>query len=118
MARLVIYGAGDIARLAHHYFSHDSPHDVAGFIVDHAFRKADTFLGLPLGDAEDAPRRYPASAGRHAERTLQLTPGSVTDVVKLVDVSEISSAEATRIFPAYFDAVERLVKYVDGWSAR
>ncbi|HEY1303432.1 MAG TPA: acetyltransferase [Vicinamibacterales bacterium] len=59
MAKLVIFGAGDIARLAHHYFTHDSPLDVAGFVVDRAYRKADEFLGLPLVDAEDAPRRFP-----------------------------------------------------------
>lgn len=59
MAKLVIFGAGDIARLAHHYFTHDSPHDVAGFVVDRDYRKADEFLGLPLVDAEDAPRRFP-----------------------------------------------------------
>ena len=59
MAKLVIFGAGDIARLAHHYFTHDSPHDVAAFAVDRAYRKADEFLGLPLVDAEDAPRRFP-----------------------------------------------------------
>jgi hypothetical protein len=83
-------------------------------------RSAAPFSALltSLARLEGVAPRDPAAAGRHAERTLQLTPGSVTDVVKLVDVSEISSAEATRIFPAYFDAVERLVKYVDGWSAR
>lgn len=59
-----------------------------------------------------------AAAGRHAERELHVSPGVVTDVVELAHVTEISSADATRIFPAYFDAVERLVKYVDGWSAR
>jgi sugar O-acyltransferase (sialic acid O-acetyltransferase NeuD family) len=59
MAKLVIFGAGDIARLAHHYFTHDSPHDVAGFVVDRAFRKGDEFLGLPLADAEDATQRFP-----------------------------------------------------------
>jgi hypothetical protein len=58
----------------------------------------------------------PAAAGRHAERTLELPPGVVTDVVKLAHVSEISSAEASRIFPAYLDAAERLATYVDGWS--
>jgi len=61
MARLVIFGAGDIARLAHHYFTTDSPHDVAGFVVDAAYRTADTFLGLPLTDAEQATERYPPS---------------------------------------------------------
>jgi hypothetical protein len=56
------------------------------------------------------------AAARHAERTLDVPGGMVTDVVKLANVSEISSAEATRLFPSYLDAVERLAKYVDGWS--
>ncbi len=59
MARLVIFGAGDIARLAHHYFTHDSPHEVAGFVVDRAFRSGDEFLGLPFADAEDVTQRFP-----------------------------------------------------------
>ena len=59
MPKLVIFGAGDIARLAHHYFTHDSPHDVAAFVVDRAFRQGDEFQGLPLIDAEDATRRFP-----------------------------------------------------------
>jgi sugar O-acyltransferase (sialic acid O-acetyltransferase NeuD family) len=59
MARLVIFGAGDIARLAHFYFTTDSPHEVVGFVVDRDYRTAGTFLGLPLSDAEDATTRYP-----------------------------------------------------------
>jgi sugar O-acyltransferase (sialic acid O-acetyltransferase NeuD family) len=59
MARLVIFGAGDIARLAHHYFTHDSPHTVAGFVVDRAYRQTDAFLGVPLVDAEDVTDRFP-----------------------------------------------------------
>jgi sugar O-acyltransferase (sialic acid O-acetyltransferase NeuD family) len=59
MSKIVIFGAGDIARLAHYYFTRDSPHDVAGFVVDRAFRQADSFLGLPLTDAEEAPTRFP-----------------------------------------------------------
>jgi len=58
-----------------------------------------------------------AAAARHAERTLDLPGGNVADVVKLANVSEISAAEATRLFPSYLEAVERLAKYVDGWSA-
>ena len=61
MAKLVIFGAGDIARLAHHYFTHDSPYDVAGFVVDRAFRTGDEFLGLPFADAEEAPQRFPSA---------------------------------------------------------
>jgi sugar O-acyltransferase (sialic acid O-acetyltransferase NeuD family) len=59
MPKLVIFGAGDIARLAHHYFTHDSPHEVAAFVVDRAFRQGDEFQGLPLIDAEDATERFP-----------------------------------------------------------
>lgn len=64
-------------------------------------------------DAADA-----AGAGRHAERTLGLTGGAITDVVQLVGVQEIPSADALRVFPPYLDAVEKLVKYVDGWNAK
>ena len=57
-----------------------------------------------------------AAAGRHAERELQVPPGVMTEIVALAHVTEISSADATRLFPAYLEAVEKLVKYVDGWS--
>jgi hypothetical protein len=63
-------------------------------------------------DATDA-----AGAGRHAERTLGLT-GAITDVVQLVGVQEIPSADALRLFPPYLAAVEKLVRYVDGWGAK
>ena len=53
MARLVIFGAGH-ARLAHHYFTTDTSHEVAGFIMVFAWL-------LPLSDAEDAAARYPPS---------------------------------------------------------
>jgi hypothetical protein len=56
------------------------------------------------------------AAARHVERALNLTAG-IEDVVKLVGVKEISSAEALRLFPPYLDAAERLTKYVDQWSA-
>ena len=61
MAKIVVFGAGDIARLAHFYFTNDSPHDVAAFAVDRAFRESDAFLGLPLVDAEDVSQRFPPS---------------------------------------------------------
>jgi sugar O-acyltransferase (sialic acid O-acetyltransferase NeuD family) len=61
MARVVIFGAGDIARLAHVYFTRDSAHDVVAFAVDREFRKADTLCGLPVIDFEDVTDRFPAS---------------------------------------------------------
>lgn len=59
MASLVIFGTGDIARLAHVYFTRDSEHEVVGFTVDSGYRQGDTFRGLPLVDFEEVTRRFP-----------------------------------------------------------
>ena len=61
MARLVIFGTGDVARLAHFYFRTDSPHEVEAFVVDAAYKQADTFGGLPLCAFEELAARYPPS---------------------------------------------------------
>jgi len=60
MARVIIFGAGDIARLAHYYFSTDSEHQVAAFTVDRAYITSSEFLGLPVVAFEDVERLYPA----------------------------------------------------------
>jgi hypothetical protein len=39
------------------------------------------------------------------------------EVTRLVGVKEISNEDATRIFPTYLEAVERLTKQVDTWGA-
>ena len=59
MARIVVFGAGDIARLAYVYFERDSAHEIEAFTVDAAYRTADTFSGRPLVDAESVVDRYP-----------------------------------------------------------
>jgi hypothetical protein len=59
MAQIVIFGAGDIARLAHFYFRTDSAHDVVAFAVDAPFKIGDSFDGLPLVSFDEAPDRYP-----------------------------------------------------------
>jgi sugar O-acyltransferase (sialic acid O-acetyltransferase NeuD family) len=61
MARLVIFGAGDIARLAHHYFTADSPHEVVAFATDGEHRTADSFRGLPWVEVAELPNRFPPS---------------------------------------------------------
>lgn len=62
MAKLVIFGAGDIARLAHYYFTHDSPHEVVAFAVDSEYRSGESFLGLPLLDFDKVAEEYPPVA--------------------------------------------------------
>ena len=62
MADLVIFGAGDIAELAHLYFTTDSPHRIVAFTVDRSFRKSDRFVGLPVVDFEDVSSHYPPAS--------------------------------------------------------
>lgn len=59
MVNLVIFGAGDIAKLAHYYFTRDSEYKVAAFTVDQEYRQTDTFLDLPLLDFETLTENYP-----------------------------------------------------------
>jgi len=59
MSKLVIFGTGDIAELAWHYFESDSEHDVVGFSVDRAFLRHDTFCNLPVVAFEDVVNRFP-----------------------------------------------------------
>jgi len=58
MARLVIFGAGDIGRLAHYYFTRDSEHQVAAFTVDQKYLEGESFLGLPMVAFEEVAKRY------------------------------------------------------------
>jgi sugar O-acyltransferase (sialic acid O-acetyltransferase NeuD family) len=59
MAKLIIFGAGDIARLAHYYFTRDSEHEVVAFTVDRKYKQSDTFLDLPLVAFEDLANDFP-----------------------------------------------------------
>lgn len=59
MAKLIIFGTGDIARLAHYYFTRDSQHEVIAFTVDRAYRQDNEFCGLPVVDFEEVAAVYP-----------------------------------------------------------
>lgn len=59
MAKLVIFGATEIARLAHYYFTSDTRHEVVAFTVDRAYQSANSFLDLPLCDFETVSKHYP-----------------------------------------------------------
>lgn len=60
--RLVIFGTGDIAELAHFYFSTDSDYEVVAFTVDSAYLTEDTFRGLPVVPFEDVGKHYSPEA--------------------------------------------------------
>jgi len=56
---LVIFGTGDIAELAHYYFSRESNYEVVAFTVDAAYIKSETFCGLPIVAFENVATTYP-----------------------------------------------------------
>ncbi|MDX9670482.1 MULTISPECIES: acetyltransferase [unclassified Pseudomonas] len=57
--KLVIFGSGDIAQLAHFYFSTDSSFEVVAFTVDSEYIQAPIFCGLPVVAFEDILSCYP-----------------------------------------------------------
>lgn len=59
MAKLVIFGIGDFARLAHHYFTRDTNHEVVAFTVDPAYRQVGTYQGLRLISFDEIQRQCP-----------------------------------------------------------
>lgn len=77
-----------------------------------AFAALVTSVARLDGVADDSAR----AAARHVERAIGASPGTAAEIVGLIGVSEISSAEAERLFPPYLDVMERLVKYVDAWK--
>lgn len=56
---LVIFGSGDIAQLAHYYFSTDSEYEVIAFTVDASYIQAPEFCGLPVVAFEGVADKYP-----------------------------------------------------------
>jgi len=64
VAKLVVFGAGDIARLAHFYFSTDSEHEIAAFTVDAEYRQSESFMDLQLVPFDQIVERYPPSEYR------------------------------------------------------
>jgi sugar O-acyltransferase (sialic acid O-acetyltransferase NeuD family) len=59
--RLVIFGAGDFARIAHFYFQHDSPFEVVAHAVTESFRTEDQVMGVPLVGFESLTDTHPPS---------------------------------------------------------
>ena len=59
MKPLVIFGTGDMAQLAHYYFTNESNYDVVAFTVDSEFMVKDSFCDLPIIPFENISDEYP-----------------------------------------------------------
>ena len=67
---LVIFGTGDIAQLAHFYFSTDSEYEVVAFTVDADYYKETTFCDLPVIAFDELSKNY---APEHCEIFVALS---------------------------------------------
>ncbi len=59
MAKIIIFGNGEIGELAKYYFSNDSKNEVIAFTADEQYIKSETFCGLPLVGFKEVTKRYP-----------------------------------------------------------
>lgn len=57
--KLIIFGCGEIAQLAHYYFSTDSDYQISAFTVDADYLTQTEFCGLPVVPFEDVASLYP-----------------------------------------------------------
>ncbi|MGZ4810352.1 MAG: acetyltransferase [Thermoanaerobaculia bacterium] len=56
--RIVIFGTGDFARIAHYYFKHDSPHEVIAHTLSANLITERTFLEVPVVPFEQITEVY------------------------------------------------------------
>jgi len=59
MAKVVIFGVGQIAEIAHFYLTEDSEHEVVAFTVDQEYLSDESFHGLPVSAYESLVENYP-----------------------------------------------------------
>jgi FlaA1/EpsC-like NDP-sugar epimerase len=59
--KLIVFGAGDMADLAHYYFTNDTDYDLVAFTVDEAFVTGQLCCGLPVVAFEQLLETYPPS---------------------------------------------------------
>ncbi len=61
MAKIILFGTGDIAQIANYYFETDSEHEVIAFTVNKEYLTEATFENKPLVAFEDIEKKYSPS---------------------------------------------------------
>lgn len=77
--KLVIFGTGTIAQLAHYYFSKDSQYDVCAFTVDPNYFSGRGFCGLPVIPFNEVVEVYPVE---HYDLFVALSYSSLNSLRK------------------------------------
>lgn len=62
MAKVILFGIGQVADVAYFYLKNDSPHEVVAFTVDREYIKETEHLSLPVVPFEEIKQKYPPSA--------------------------------------------------------
>jgi sugar O-acyltransferase (sialic acid O-acetyltransferase NeuD family) len=60
--KLVIFGVGKIAEVVYYYAASECGFEVAAFCVDAAYKKDETFNGLPVVSFEEVIKKFPPEA--------------------------------------------------------
>lgn len=60
MKKVVIFGTGDMAQVAHYYLTYDSDDKVVAFTVDRDYMKEKQLFSLPVVPFEEVERHYPS----------------------------------------------------------
>ncbi|MGI9192436.1 MAG: acetyltransferase [Chitinophagaceae bacterium] len=60
--KIIVFGTGDIAQLAHYYFTHDSNFEVVAFTVDRAYCHQDNFEQKPLIPFDEIQTHFPPAS--------------------------------------------------------
>jgi sugar O-acyltransferase (sialic acid O-acetyltransferase NeuD family) len=63
LRKLIIFGTGDIAQLAHYYFSLDNKFEVVAFTVDREYISDNSFCNLPVVPFDEIEKQF--SPGEH-----------------------------------------------------
>jgi sugar O-acyltransferase (sialic acid O-acetyltransferase NeuD family) len=58
MKKLILFGLGDFADIAHFYFTHDTSYEVVAFCADGLYIQESTKLGLPVIAFEEVDKVY------------------------------------------------------------
>ncbi len=61
MSKIVLFGCGQMAEIAHVFIEHDTDHEVVAFCVDREHIQEKEFRGLPVVAFEEVEQRYPPS---------------------------------------------------------
>jgi sugar O-acyltransferase (sialic acid O-acetyltransferase NeuD family) len=57
--KVILFGTGQIAQVAHYYLTHDSPYAVVAFTVDGEYKTENQFMGLPVIPFDNVAEIYP-----------------------------------------------------------